>query len=48
MVVTAPRDPATVGAQDAQRDPHGGGLAGAIRPEEAEDVALGNLEAAAR
>ena len=39
-----PRDPAGVGLEDAERDPHRRRLAGPVRAEEPEDLARGDLE----
>jgi hypothetical protein len=44
VVRAPPRDPAAVGAQDAERDAHRGGLAGAVRAEKAEHVRFRDLE----
>ena len=44
MVGAAPPDLARIGAQDAERDAHRGGLPGAVRAEESEHVRFRNLE----
>jgi hypothetical protein len=42
--LSAPADLARVGRQHAQDDPHGGGLAGTVGPDEPEQLALGDGE----
>ena len=44
MVRAVQADRAGIGAQDAKRDAHRGGLAGAVRAEESEDMPLGHFE----